>query len=713
VVGETPHFSNAALVVIGRAQLAAQDEPTRRLLAARGRVQELAAGLKWSASPARRNQVAAALEAYRTELRTYVARASAADRPVLEHELQNIENDIFRLTGLSPADYAQAQQAAALADQVSRQTAGAATVTFEELSDNARADRIIKENNGFALVGGRLYRLTASGGGVQVSAVPMLPAAVPRAASTPPPAPAPSALPAVTAPLGGAGAGGGGGAVPPRQPIVVPGPIPAEFLNQPNIINISGRTIIFEGAGAPLPATPSGTIEGLKPGELFVRGYTSQWVVAEPGTGRPIAVARTGGEVWQVQSGGWLTLVVDAYGNVQAENAPSIVARPGALPTGGARVPTPEAVTEGPGNGTKFVAGGMGLFLVVNEILTPIARVLQQQQYNIALSEAQYRFWVQFGANPTWEMRTQNTRETQPSTAAPDTAVFSQPVYRFITNIDVAALSASLDRELQTYQDLELWLDAAHQIQAIDTKPQMEPFMTAEQRAKPRTHQTWVAGEPGQRSGRMLDLTAVIQRQETRVLAALDAEMRGKLAALPTDARKQVHRLKKGSETRVYRLADKGWLHGSEPILSASSMLGPDPWVRILDHKAGRARVEAVNADARRSALISAYQIDKEIDDVLKEVTKGGRSVTSRQERYGSLESFVAGPMPGDTRFGVTRYYRHQQEPKIWTVAIGQLNEFWVDEDDLVLVDEAAVNASVNAGQAAPTTGGAGTAAKP
>jgi hypothetical protein len=326
--------------------------------------------------------------------------------------------------------------------------------------------------------------------------------------------------------------------------------------------------------------------------------------------------------------------------------------------------------------------------------------VLNVQRYNIALSEAQYRFWVQFGANPTWEMRTQNTRETQPSTAAPETAIFGQPVYRYITDIDVAALSARLDEEIRDFQDLTLWLDAAHQIQAIETTPRMAPFMTAAQRAQPRTHRTWVAGEPGQRRGRMVDLTAVVQRQEARVLAALDVEMRTRLAALPVEARRQVYRLKQGSETRLYRLAESGLIHGSEPILSASSMLGPNPWVRVLARKSGRARVEAVNADARRSALVSAYRIDKEIDEVLEEVTEGGRPVLSRLERYGSLESFVAGPMPGDTRFGVTRYYRHQQEPRIWTVAIGQLNEFWVDEDDLELVDEATVTASLTPGTA-------------
>jgi hypothetical protein len=701
VVGTVPRFTSAALVVVGRSELAAQDEPTRRLLAARARVQELAAGLRWSASPARRNQVASALDAYRAQLASYLAAAPPGTREVLTAELAHVDADIQRLTGLTPAQYAEARQAAALADEVARRTAGAARVTFEELSDNQRAAQIIRENNGFALVDGQLYRLTARGGGVQVSTVPMLPAAVPRSAAPPPAQPAvvPPALP----PPGAVSSPTSGGEPPPRQPIFVPGPIPPEFLAQPNILNISGRTIVFEG-GPVLGPTPSQPVESLRPGELFVRGYTSQWVVSDPATGRPIAVARTGGETWQVESGGRLTLLVDAYGNVQAERGQSIVARPGELPPIGRPVGTAEEpAAGGPGTGTRVVAGGLGLFVVVNEILTPIGRVLNQQRYNIALSEAQYRFWVQFGGNPTWEMRTQNTRETQPSTSAPDWGIIGEPVYRYITDLDLNGLSSRLDEVIRDYQDLELWLDAAHQIQAIQTTPALEPFMTAAQRAVPRTHRTWLAGEPGQRQGRMLDLTPVIQRQEARVLGALETDMRARLAALPVEARREVYRLKKGSETRLYRLAAGGWMHGSEPILSASSQLGPNPWVRVLERRSGRARVEAVNADARRAALVSAYQIDKSIDDVLKEVTKGGRPVTSKLERYGSLESFVAGPMPGDTRFGVTRYYRHQQEPQIWTVAIGQLNEFWVDNDDLELVDEATVTASLTP-SAAPAT---------
>jgi hypothetical protein len=694
VVGEVPRFTSAALVVVGREQLAAQDEPTRQLLAARARVLELAAGLRYSDSPARRNQVASALDAYRAHLVRYTANAPAGTREVLDAEITHIEADINRLTGLSPAEYGEARQAAALADEVSRHAANPAVVTFAELADGERAERIIRENGGFALVGNQLFQITARGGGFQVSAVPLLPASVPRAATAaPPPQPTTTAMRALPPPEARPGEAG---AAPPRPPIFVPGPIPEALLAHPNIINISGRTIVLEG-GTVLPPNPSGPVSGLRPGEFFIRGFNSQWTVSDPATGMPIAVARSGGETWQVNSGGLLTLIVDANGNVQAEGGTSIVARgAAALPSYGRDVPIPEPAARGPSTGTRVVAGGMGLFVVVNEILTPISKALGAQRAEIARLEAVLRFWTQFGANPTWEMRTNLSRETVSRTAQPETAVlYGQPVYRFVTDIDVAALSASLDVMIRDYQDLALWLDAGHMIEAITTTPELAPFMTVEQRAMRPTHKAWVGGEPGQRRGRLVDLTAVVERQENRVLGKLDDEMRARLAAMPASARREVYRLKQGSETRLYRLAKTGWMHGDEPILSASSQLGPNPWVRVLERKHGRARVEAVNADARRSALVSAYQIDKPIDDVLKEVTAGGRPITDRQDSHGDLESFVAGPMPGDSRFGVTRYYRHQQEPRIWSVAIGQLNEFWVDEDNIELVDEATVTASL------------------
>jgi hypothetical protein len=58
--------------------------------------------------------------------------------------------------------------------------------------------------------------------------------------------------------------------------------------------------------------------------------------------------------------------------------------------------------------------------------------------------------------------------------------------------------------------------------------------------------------------------------------------------------------------------------------------------------------------------------------------------------------------MPGSERFGVTRYYRHQQHPEIWTVAIGQLNQFWVDADQLIPVLREEVQAYIRGSETAP-----------
>ena len=46
--------------------------------------------------------------------------------------------------------------------------------------------------------------------------------------------------------------------------------------------------------------------------------------------------------------------------------------------------------------------------------------------------------------------------------------------------------------------------------------------------------------------------------------------------------------------------------------------------------------------------------------------------------------------MPGSTQFGITRYYPHPQLRNS-SVAIGELNRFWVDADDLSYVHPARV----------------------
>ena len=89
---------------------------------------------------------------------------------------------------------------------------------------------------------------------------------------------------------------------------------------------------------------------------------------------------------------------------------------------------------------------------------------------------------------------------------------------------------------------------------------------------------------------------------------------------------------------------------------------------------------------ATRAAIVSTYVVKKTPDEVLDEVREGNRPILSRSppEGEGDVVSFVAGPEPGNSRFGETRYYRHPNWPDVrWTAAIGELHQFWVDSRDL------------------------------
>jgi hypothetical protein len=307
---------------------------------------------------------------------------------------------------------------------------------------------------------------------------------------------------------------------------------------------------------------------------------------------------------------------------------------------------------------------------------------------------AQVRFWVEFGANPVREMRTQNSDEIQPAGTAPSTSVFGDPVYDAVSAIDPAALGRALDDRIRTYQDFLLWTDLGVSLGCLAIDPPRRLGQSAAERARPRTYHAFIDGPPGTRRRARVDLTPVLAPIEQRTLEALDAEVRRTVAGWSAAERGNVYRLRRGSATRLYRLHASGWIHGSEPILSAPSILGPDPWVRVRERRGGRALCDAANADARRSALVSAYGIHKPIEDVMTEVREGGRAILGRWPDTGRLEGFVAGPSP-DGRLGETRYYRdpNPDTRNMWTVAIGQLNWFWVDEDDLASLDDATVEA--------------------
>jgi hypothetical protein len=618
-----------------------------------------------------------------------------------------VDAGLTTLTGLTPQQLEEIRQAAALADQASRNVLHPSTVeSTAELANSETANRLAAQNGGYVMAEGQLFQLTQTGQAITFRPVGLAPASVPR--SSPPRLP--------PGPTGGAPSGAlqapaptSGGTGPGSTAIVVPGPVPRGFAQLPNVINVSGHTIILQESGELIPPNPSQPAGSARPGELIVRGYSSGWFVMDPDTGRPIAAALQGGEVWQVEKGGTLSLVVDAEGNVQREGGTAITTRsPLEEVEYGRRVQeAEEAVGGGPSGGTRAVAGAMSIVMVANEILAPIGRTLQVQRANIAQYQGQLRFWIRFGASPTLEMRTQNSDEIQPAGTEPSTAaVYGDPVYPRVTAIDTASLAANLETSIQTYQQFIQWLDLAGNVQAVVMEPGWALDQSAAQRALHRTYHAVLAGEPGTRRGRLVDLTPILEPIERRTLAALEGSMSARVSALPAEERANIFALRSGSETDLYRTMGSGWVHPRENIQSASALLGPAPWVHVLERRGGFAFVEAANADAARSTGVSMYTIQKPIDKVLKEVQASDRAIVERWPEDGTLQGFVAGPSASDPRFGgETRYYRRPDEPDIWTVAIGQLDRFWVRESDLVQVEAAALDRYAPAAAAAAGSG--------
>jgi hypothetical protein len=613
--------------------------------------------------------------------------------PVERTSLGRTPEQIEYLTRLVVEEVAALQQATRLAEQASKNKLQPAQLgSTEELTRGEVAERVERESGGLALAGGQLYRIARRDNSVTIQTVPVQAITVPmaqgaRRTEAPPTARPPGGSNASSVGLALAPPTSGGGQA--RGPIQVPGPVPSGLAQHPNIINFSGQTIIL-GSRA-VPPTPAA---GVRTGDVVVVGHSGVWIVAHPQTGRPIAAAFQGGEWWQLQPGGHWTMEVDANGRVREPGSTAVSST--TLPTRPFSRPHPGAAEAAPGarTGTRAVAGGLAIIVVANEILGGIGKVQQIQRYNIEIRKARLNFWIQFGANPTWEIRGQNSKEVQPFTSDPSTSILGEPTYHYVSEIDIDAFRRTISASIGTYRDLLLWLDMAKTLEAVSIDPPMPRVPDKEDRRTPRRYLAFVDGPVGQ-SRRVYDITSTIEEIEGRTLAQLDADVRAQVRGLSDEERGNIFRLKSGSETALYRSA-----HGQR-IPTAQHLLGMDPWVRPAGrsvgggawswfrrgHYSSRVLVVPANIDAQRSAEVSAYQINQEIDDVLEEVQQGGRPITDRQPRDGPLNSFVAGPAADDPRFGETRYYRHQQQPNMYTVAIGQLNQFWVDGDELEPVE--------------------------
>jgi Domain of unknown function (DUF4157) len=373
-------------------------------------------------------------------------------------------------------------------------------------------------------------------------------------------------------------------------------------------------------------------------------------------------------------------------------NPPPLGGGSGGVPGGG----TPPPGTSTPGTiaspGARIVAGGVGIIMVVNEILGGINQVRGIQQKNIDIGYAGIAFWEKFGAKPTsgiWDLVGQHPL---PSGTTPSTSILGSPSFPYVVDIDINALRNNLSSRIDSYQDFLYFLDAGKTLGTIQEDPPMPNSPDRLQRSASRRYYAWV-NQPDRAGRHSYDITDVILQVRTAALGELEEGMREQAMALSPEQQRNIYRLKNGPETQIFRSAG-----GLQLILTSQQIFGSDPWVRTTGQQRDvggllstdmRIRVVPANADAQRAALISGYWVKQPIEDTLDEVRAGGRPILDRQPAQGSVNSFVAGPEPGShSRFGQTRYYRHPDPNFRWTVALGELHEFWVKRDDLVQVPD-------------------------
>jgi hypothetical protein len=369
----------------------------------------------------------------------------------------------------------------------------------------------------------------------------------------------------------------------------------------------------------------------------------------------------------------------------------------GGVPPGSPAPPPP------PGAGSRFsartraVAGGVAAIVAINEILGSINQARSAQQQNIDSGEAQVAFWDQFGARPVrgvWDLW---GKHPLPAGTIPKTSLFGSPSFPYVVDIDVAALGRTLPSKINNYQDFVYFLDAGKALNVIQVDPLMPDYPTRAQKAVPRRYYAWV-NQPDRANRRRYDITDIIAQVQNAALGELGETTRAQTRSLSLAQQATIYRLKDGPETRVYRSAG-----GNQPIITAQQIFGPDPWVRATGQREDvggrfstdmRALVVPANADAQRAALVSGYWVKQSIEDTLDEVRDGGRPILDRQPAKGPLNSFVAGPEPGGhSRFGQTRYYRHGDPDVRWTIALGELHEFWVKAGDLQPVPRSEIDA--------------------
>jgi hypothetical protein len=419
-------------------------------------------------------------------------------------------------------------------------------------------------------------------------------------------------------------------------------------------------------------STPDSYVEGAQ--------ADKPWVITDL-AGKPIAGVYQGGSWFSVTAEGKF-LPLDAEGNILSDAKPLTFEELGGYEP--ARIPAPSSGGVRTG-GQRIVAGAAAGILVVNDVLSMINRNLDQSRLNIAVGIATIDFWTLYGANPKWRLWDWGENKPLPPDASPEKSVIGNDVIPYVQSIDLEAFRANLPNIITNYKEFLMFLQTMRAIKPIREDPPMPDSPSAEELARPRRY-TATLNWPERDFRKFYDLTDIIAEASRRTLADLNVTMRTQMGKLSPAEQENIFRLRKGSATDIYRAAGGGHRWKNQPIVSAHQVLGPDPWVRpIGPRKNDKALVVAANADAERSSLVSVYIVRQSLSDTMDEVIKGGRPIIEQIKDDGKLVNFVAGPEPGDSRFGDTAFHKWPGEED-WTVAEGELKQFWVEEDDLVPV---------------------------
>jgi hypothetical protein len=334
----------------------------------------------------------------------------------------------------------------------------------------------------------------------------------------------------------------------------------------------------------------------------------------------------------------------------------------------------------------------MGIIMVVNELLGPIAATRDVQRMHNLRMQALVHFFTEFGAEPHWAVEDLDKPPGAPllpwQTEQGIGAVWGAWRAARITSLNVPAFMERLPERLTSFQSLVLFLSTARSLGVIE-QDGTRYFLTL----------------PGVT---YTEITSVIERVRSERLREVDAASRADLVAKGGEG---IYRIKAGA--KIYRYAEKVREHHTllsfqASVLTAPEFLGSNAWVRDVGDqgkypsRSGRLHVEPANAEAAGAAQSALYIVHKSIESVYREVQAEGRQITSRQPPDGTLQSFTAAPFPPE--LGATIYQRHPypDSADIYTVASGQLLQFWVDRDDLEAIPAAEVSGYARGTAAAP-----------